>query len=86
MRLLSEAKKLKVNIPEDISLIGFDNIQMTDLVSPQLTTIQQDFYQIGYLAAESLLTQINQQQNSGKHLSKIVPIELIIRESVKDCL
>ena len=86
LRLLSEAKKLKVNIPEDISLIGFDNIQMTDLVSPQLTTIQQDFYQIGYLAAESLLTQINQQQNSGKHLSKIVPIELIIRESVKDCL
>lgn len=84
LRLLSEAKKLKLKIPEDFSLIGFDNIQMTDLVSPQLTTVQQDFYQIGYLAAESLITQMNQQQNSGKNLSKVVPVELILRESVQD--
>ncbi|MGX7417913.1 GntR family transcriptional regulator [Carnobacterium gallinarum] len=83
LSLLAEAKKIKLAIPEELSLIGFDNIQMTDLVSPQLTTIEQNFYQIGYLAAESLVTQINQQTNTGKNFSKTVPVSLIKRESVQ---
>lgn len=83
MRLLAEAKKLKLDIPNDLSLIGFDNIQMTDLVSPQLTTVEQNFYQIGFLAAESLVQQLTERDNTNQKFSKIVPVALVERESVQ---
>jgi len=45
-----------IRIPEDISIIGFDNIEMSEITSPPLTTIDQPKYETGKAAVEMLLS------------------------------
>lgn len=49
-----------LSIPEDISIVGFDGIEITQLMSPNLTTIRQDTEDMGAKAAESLIKQITE--------------------------
>jgi DNA-binding LacI/PurR family transcriptional regulator len=71
--------QLKVRVPEDISIIGFDNIPFSDCTYPPLTTIAQPTYLIGQKAVETLLKMINK-----KKIKKPVEFEteLIERGSV----
>ena len=75
MRILKQAG---CNIPQDISLVGFDDIQAAALVDPPLTTIAQDFQQIGAIAGKTLIDWIenNQVPNDIK-----VPVTLVERHS-----
>ncbi|MCU1233383.1 MAG: transcriptional regulator, LacI family [Candidatus Solibacter sp.] len=52
IRALMEAGK---RIPEDVSVIGFDNVELSTIVNPPLTTIHQPKYEIGQAAVEILL-------------------------------
>jgi len=72
--------QLKVRVPKDISIIGFDNIPFSDCTYPPLTTIAQPTYQMGQKAVETLLKLIDK-----KKIKKSVELEteLIKRESVK---
>ena len=45
----------RIGIPETFSIIGFDNIKVSGLVSPPLTTISQEIYNIGQLSARELI-------------------------------
>ncbi len=45
----------KISIPEVFSIIGFDNIKVSGLVAPPLTTISQEIYRIGQLSARELI-------------------------------
>lgn len=47
-----------LSVPEDVSIAGFDGIEITQLISPKLTTIKQDTHGLGAKAAESLIKQI----------------------------
>jgi DNA-binding LacI/PurR family transcriptional regulator len=69
-----------LRIPEDISLIGFDNIEFAGIIHPPLTTIHQPKYEIGYAAVEILLRLA---QNKSKALPehRILGVELIERQS-----
>ena len=66
-------------VPEDISVIGFDDMALASYVSPSLTTVRQPFYMMGLLAVSSLIEQIT--QNSLGPVNREFPGELIIRES-----
>jgi DNA-binding LacI/PurR family transcriptional regulator len=44
-----------IRIPAELSIIGFDNIEMSQITSPPLTTIDQPKYEIGKAAIEMLL-------------------------------
>lgn len=79
--VIKAIKEKGYSIPDDIAVIGFDNIEMSALVDPPLTTIGQSFYQIGARAAERLIKLINSKRNY-KPLIENVPVELIIRQSV----
>ncbi|WP_407271858.1 LacI family DNA-binding transcriptional regulator [Radiobacillus sp. PE A8.2] len=48
-----------IRIPDDISIIGFDGIDLTELVKPRLTTINQPKYEIGSLCARFLIHRLN---------------------------
>lgn len=75
MRILKQAN---IRVPEDISVVGFDNIQAAALVDPPLTTISQDFKQIGKLAGEALIQWIE----TGKKPKDIsIPVTFIQRAS-----
>ena len=68
------------NIPNDIGVIGFDNIYFSSMIYPPLTTIDQCTYELGTMAAEILVGSIND-PNRG-NISTVLEPKLIIRESV----
>ena len=67
-------------IPEDFSIIGHDNIEITSFVKPGLTTMDQPKYQLGAIAVEKLINLIEKKNDFH---SVILENELIIRDSVK---
>lgn len=71
--LIKGAKKEKVSIPNDLSIVSIDGTYICEITSPELTSITQDFTQIGILSVQSLLKTKD---------SKFVPIKLVKRESV----
>lgn len=52
--VLQVLQKQHIRVPEDVSIIGFDNIIFTSIVTPELTTIDQCTYEIGSIAAQLL--------------------------------
>jgi LacI family transcriptional regulator len=68
-------------IPDDISVIGFDDINLCRMTSPTLTTIHQDAPLKGKLAVNFLIDMLD--KNPLKEREIILPISLVERESVK---
>ncbi|NRD76903.1 LacI family DNA-binding transcriptional regulator [Bacillus sp. BRMEA1] len=56
--VLKAAVQLGIRIPEELSLIGFDGIQLSQLTNPEITTMAQPIYELGLTAAEQLLEMI----------------------------
>ncbi|MGB9780682.1 LacI family DNA-binding transcriptional regulator [Caldanaerobacter subterraneus] len=73
------AKDLGMRIPEDISLVGFDDIELASLITPALTTIRQDTFKMGYTAAKHLLAIIRGEKP--QHI--VIPHKLVIRDSAR---
>ncbi len=73
-------EELNINVPEDVSIIGFDNIPFTDCVSPPLTTVSQPTKEIGKKAVQLLMKRIE-----GKDAELCVELgtKLIRRKSVR---
>lgn len=69
-------------IPEDVSIVGFDNIDMAAYITPALTTIHQPIDALGRMAAKALLDKI--QQPEAPIANKILEPHLCKRESVID--
>jgi len=66
-------------VPQDVALVGFDDIPVASVVEPPLTTVRQPISQMGALAVETLLDLI---ENPGSGPQRIVlPTQLVIRES-----
>ena len=65
-------------IPEDIRIVGFDDINLSEWTSPKLTSIRQPYHSIALQAVE-LLNQMN--QGNPIPSATILPVELIVRES-----
>jgi LacI family repressor for deo operon, udp, cdd, tsx, nupC, and nupG len=77
--VLYQAKKLGLRVPQDLSVVGFDDIKLTQYCDPPLTTVAQPRFQIGQQAMLLLLEQLHGQTvNSG---SRLLDSELIIRGS-----
>jgi LacI family transcriptional regulator len=68
-----------LRIPNDISIIGFDNIPQSAMVFPPLTTIQQPLEHMGRVATQMLLEMLEQSQFSGRRID--LPTELVQRAS-----
>lgn len=66
--------------PQDLSLIGFDDDPIAEWTSPALTTVRQDFTQMGELAFEALITRVA--HPSEKAGTVTVPVALVRRQSV----
>jgi len=78
IRALREAGK---KVPEDVSVIGFDDIQSAAYQNPGLTTIRQPLREMGMTAAETLVRRISVPKNSEYPRSIVVEPELIVRGS-----
>jgi GntR family transcriptional regulator of arabinose operon len=80
--ILKAAQLMKLCIPQELSIVGFDNLDMTTLVTPSLTTVKQDFCEIGARGAELAIGRIKNPNKDIEHIR--IDVELIIRESVLD--
>jgi DNA-binding LacI/PurR family transcriptional regulator len=79
---LRAAYELGINVQQDLSIVGFDNILQSAFTCPALTTISQPKFELGYQSVELLLEFMNKQASPGTHISPL-PVELIIRESTQ---
>ncbi|MEB1805901.1 MAG: LacI family transcriptional regulator [Bacillaceae bacterium] len=70
-----------LKVPDDISIIGFDDIQIGRYMTPGLTTIKQDTTLIGKTAASLLIEQINSKEK--QFMSIKIPVRLIERTSCR---
>ncbi|MHC1681863.1 MAG: LacI family DNA-binding transcriptional regulator [Clostridiaceae bacterium] len=77
--VMNACKKIGYDIPNDVSIIGFDNITISSLVEPKLTTVDQNMYLLGESAAIMLLDII---RNDNKKVGRVsLDTQLIIRNS-----
>lgn len=73
-----------VRIPEDVSVVGFDDVALSAYFHPSLTTIRQDRDQIGRIAATTLLARMRDPETVAANFRHMVPVELIARESTAE--
>jgi len=77
--VLLAARELNVSCPDELSIVGFDNLDFTEFTAPGLTTVHQSGYQLGATAARLLLERIDGSKQRTKKL--VLPTELKIRHS-----
>ena len=76
---LSQAKRMGLRVPDDVSLVGFDDIKLAQYCDPPLTTVSQPRYQIGREAMLLLLEQLH--SRSVVSGSRLLDSEFIVRGS-----
>jgi LacI family transcriptional regulator len=69
-------------IPDDVGVVGFDDIYMAKMVEPELTTVRQPNYEMGYKAAELLVGVLEKPAQTVERDIEL-PTELIVRKSTK---
>lgn len=79
--MISEARKYNLSIPKDLSILGFDDQPISALTNPEITTIRQPTAEMGTLATELLINNLEGNTSSSNHLLKA---SLIERESVTE--
>lgn len=74
-------KKHEVNIPSEIGLLGFSNLDLTDLLSPSLSVVRQPAFEMGRIAAQSLIKIVESKRPIKDFETIILPADIIPRES-----
>lgn len=80
MVALRTARRMGLRVPEDVSVVGFANMAMSQYADPPLTTVAQPFEEMGRRAVSYLLEQIGRGVNLPLQ-DILLPTELIVRES-----
>lgn len=74
-------KEMGIRVPEDVSIVGFDDIEALNQLTPPLTTVKAAFNHMGSICVESIINAIEKDLNI--EANYVIPVELIIRESCK---
>lgn len=71
----------EILVPNEISVMGFDNTQLSQIFMPSITTVKQPQYEIGYQAMELLLNRMNGMSHENEKI--ILDYDIVERESVR---
>ncbi len=74
-------KQHRISVPEEVEIIGFDNIELASLIEPALSTVAQPTYEMGVLGAEMLIRVIEGQTVPEKSI--YLKPELLLRETTR---
>ncbi len=75
--VLQQLKEAGIRVPEDVAVVGFDNIQLAAFTTPGLTTVQQNTAQAGEKLVENLLLAIDGHPTD----DHLLPTNLVVRQS-----
>ena len=78
--VMEGARDLGLDLPADLSVVGFDDIPLASYVTPGLDTIRLPAYEMGVLGLEALLERI--EKNSMPPVHRLLELELVVRGSV----
>ncbi|NLP49608.1 LacI family DNA-binding transcriptional regulator [Bacillus sp. RO1] len=78
---LQAFKENKISVPDDISIIGYDDIQMAEYVNPPLTTVRQPKYEVGALAVHVVFQALAKEDTVENYYN--LSTEIVERKSVK---
>lgn len=81
MGVIRAIRDAGLRVPQDISVMGFDNLDFAALLDPPLTTVAQPFYEMGVQACRRLI-QLIEKGPGAKAEIDVLPAELVIRKSV----
>ncbi len=76
--VLRELKKIGINVPQKVSVVGFDNVENSEYVNPPLSTVEQPLHMLGAKAVEHLVKRINGEEDL---IDFTIPTVLTIRRS-----
>lgn len=77
--VLAGMAAMGLRVPEDVSIVSFDNIELAGYLTPGLTTVEQPTTTMGELACELLLARIDNEELPFEH--RVLPTKLIVRHS-----
>lgn len=78
---INAAQSLGIHVPEQLSVIGFDNIETSRMTLPPITTIAQPGFQMGQQACSILVEKIQNPNTTERHI--LLNTELVIRDSTR---
>ncbi len=79
--VIKKTSELNIKVGRDFSVMGFDNISMTEIYSPSISTVEQPCYKMGQTVSELMIENITGKKNRGKI---ILPHRLVLRQSTGD--
>lgn len=79
--ILRGLHELNYKVPEDLCLVSFNNIPLSELSTPPLSSIDIGIYNLGYTASQVLIQSIKNNQDASYQKRQIIPHRLMIRES-----
>jgi DNA-binding LacI/PurR family transcriptional regulator len=74
-------KQKGIKVPDDVALVGFDNLSVSRYLEVPLTTVEQQIYDMGRKGAELLLIRMNNQQKNISPEKVLLPVKLVVRNS-----
>ena len=74
-------KAKKIAIPDNIAVIGFSNLETTELMSPSLSVVRQPAFEMGRVATDLLLNMIESKRAVTDFEHIVLPDEIIVRDS-----
>ncbi|MBC8376637.1 MAG: LacI family DNA-binding transcriptional regulator [FCB group bacterium] len=78
---IEAARVLKLSVPADLAIVGFDDISLAAYLDPALTTVHVPLRRLGHLAGESLLKNMNMDPTERTTEKIIIPLKPVIRRS-----
>ncbi|MGQ9700689.1 MAG: LacI family DNA-binding transcriptional regulator [Candidatus Bipolaricaulaceae bacterium] len=75
---LRALRTMGIRVPQDMAIVGFDDLPLASLLDPPLTTVRQPLRLLGFMAVE-LLLDILEGRKDGREI--VLPVELVVRES-----
>ena len=79
---IQAARELSISVPEELSVVGFDDVEYATMGYPKLTTVRQPCYELGGTAAELLIGQI---KGGAKGQAVYLDHQIIMRDSTARC-
>jgi LacI family transcriptional regulator len=79
--VMREAFELNIKVPQDLSVIGFDDIRMAEFLTPPLTTVQMSQSELARLAFEALLKDVKRETPLPDGSEYVLKTHLVLRNS-----